>query len=79
VTEVGLWHARQGQAPVRLMQHALPSEKDLEAWIESDPSLIAPGLHAVRSQVPLGTKFMDYGGGGLVQRLDIDGNRRRRR
>jgi len=59
VTEVGLWHARQGQAPVRLMQRALPSEKDLESWIESDPSLIAPGLHAVRRQVPLGTKVMD--------------------
>ena len=44
MTEVGLWHARQGQVPMRLMQRALPSEKDLEAWIESDPSLIAPGV-----------------------------------
>ncbi len=59
MTEVGLWHVRQGEQPVRLTQRALPSEKDLESWIESDPSLIAPGLHAVRRQVPLGRKFMD--------------------
>ena len=32
---------------------------DLQSWIESDPSLIAPGLNSVRRQVPLGKKFVD--------------------
>jgi RecB family endonuclease NucS len=59
MSEVGLWHVRQGDQPVRLTQRTLPSEKDLESWIESDPSLIAPGLHSVRCQVPRGTKYMD--------------------
>lgn len=59
MAEVGLWHVRPGAVPTRLMARALPSEKDLETWIEGDPSLIAPGLHSVRRQVPLGKKFMD--------------------
>jgi len=59
MSEVGLWHVRQGVQPVRLSQRTLPSEKDLESWIDADPSLIAPGLHSVRRQVPLGKKFMD--------------------
>jgi hypothetical protein len=59
MAEVGLWHVRPGSVPARLTARSLPSEKDLEAWIEGDPSLIAPGLHSVRRQVPLGKKFMD--------------------
>ena len=59
MSEVGLWHVRPGDQPVRLSQRTLPSEKDLESWIESDPSLIAPGLNSVRRQVPLGKKFVD--------------------
>jgi hypothetical protein len=59
MAEVGLWHVRPGSVPARLMTRSLPSEKDLESWIEGDPSLIAPGLHTVRRQVPLGKKFMD--------------------
>jgi hypothetical protein len=59
VAEVGLWHVQPGSIPTRLTARSLPSEKDLEFWIEGDPSLIAPGLHSVRRQVPLGRKFMD--------------------
>lgn len=59
MAEVGLWHVRPGSLPIRLTTRSLPSEKDLESWIEGDPSLIAPGLHSVRRQVPLGKKFMD--------------------
>jgi len=59
VSEVGLWHVRPGGVPVRLTRQALPSEKDLESWIEGDPSLIAPGLHSVDRQVKLGPKILD--------------------
>ena len=45
--------------PTRLVPQALPTERDLEEWIANDPSLVSPGLHAVRRQVPLGRKFMD--------------------
>ena len=57
--EVGLWHVATGRQPTRLVPQALPTERDLEAWITNDPSLVSPGLHAVRRQVPLGRKFMD--------------------
>ena len=48
MTEVGFWHVGEGGAPVLLTQRALPSKKDLESWIASDPPLVARGLHAVR-------------------------------
>jgi hypothetical protein len=57
--DVGLWHVQGGQPPRRLEPQALPTEKALEDWIAADPSLVAPGLHAVRRQVPLGRKYMD--------------------
>lgn len=57
--DVGLWHVGQGRQPTRLVPQALPTERDLEDWIAHDPSLVSPGLHAVRRQVPLGRKFMD--------------------
>ena len=53
MTEVGFWHVGEGGAPVLLTQRALPSKKDLESWIASDPPLVARGLHAVRRQVPV--------------------------
>ena len=57
--DVGLWHVAQGRQPTRLVPQALPTERDLEEWIANDPSLVSPGLHAVRRQVPLGRKYMD--------------------
>ena len=57
--DVGLWHVAQGRQPTRLIPQVLPTEKDLEEWIANDPSLVSPGLHPVRRQVPLGRKFMD--------------------
>jgi hypothetical protein len=59
MSSVGLWHVVNGQTPVRLAPQNLPAEKQLEDWIEADPSIIAPSLHSVRRQVPLGGKFMD--------------------
>jgi hypothetical protein len=59
MSEIGLWHAIQGGQPTRLMPDSIPTEKDLENWIFEDPTLLAPTLHRVRRQVPLGGKFMD--------------------
>lgn len=59
MTSVGLWHVSNGNSPIRLTPQDLPAEKDLEDWVEADPSIIASSLHAVRRQVPLGGKFLD--------------------
>lgn len=59
MSEIGLWHAVQGGQPTRLLAESIPTEKDLENWIFEDPTLLAPSLHRVRRQVPLGGKFMD--------------------
>jgi len=56
---IGLWHVVNGEKPSRLIGTSVPEEKLLEDWIESDPSLISPALHAVRRQVPLGRKLLD--------------------
>lgn len=56
---IGLWHVVNGEKPSRLIGTSVPEEKLLEDWIESDPSLISPTLHAVRRQVPLGRKYLD--------------------
>jgi len=57
--DIGIWHVVKGNQPLRLRKSVLPNEKQLEDWIESDPTLIAPGLRAVRRQVPLGRKALD--------------------
>jgi hypothetical protein len=59
MSSIGLWHVANGRQPVRLAPQELPAERDLENWVEADPSIISPSLHAVRRQVPLGGKFLD--------------------
>ena len=59
MNSIGLWHVTEGGKPNRLLTSQVPAESTLEGWIEADPSLISPTLHAVRRQAPLGTKRLD--------------------
>lgn len=66
--EMGIWRI-DGDAPRRLTANVLPSEAELEAFLERDPSLLGERLLIIGRQVhtPHG-KFIDLLG------IDADGN-----
>lgn len=50
MTHVGIWRVSDGK-PVRLAVSTVPLERDLEDWIEQDPSLLEAGLTVVARQL----------------------------
>ncbi len=58
MTEVGIWDVSSGE-PDRLQRGAVDLERQLEEWIESDPSLIQQGLRIVGRQVHLEAGRLD--------------------
>ncbi len=53
--EVGLWRV-DGNTPVKVVPNGVPLESQLEAMIESDPTILGTGLLLIGRQVPT-----DYG------------------
>ena len=52
MNDASLWHI-EGDRPFRLNESFVPLEKDLERWIEAEPSLVAHGIEVVRRQLNL--------------------------
>jgi hypothetical protein len=56
--EFGLWRVTDGR-PQRLQASGVPLEKQLEDYIEADPSLLGERLMLIGRQVPTGYGFVD--------------------
>lgn len=56
--EFGLWNVTEGK-PLRLQSKGVPLEKQLEDYIEVDPSLLGERLMLIGRQVPTGYGFID--------------------
>lgn len=58
MSSIGIWDLSSGQ-PERLQHSSLKLERDLEEWIEQDPSLLSHGMVIVGRQVSVTGGFMD--------------------
>lgn len=67
MNEVGIWSITT-DGTQRLVQESLNLERDLEGWVEKDPSLVESGLVIIGRQMPLGGGRLDLLG------LDLSGN-----
>jgi len=58
MSKVALWEVRNSR-PVRLLESSIEFEKNLESWLEADPSMLQGGLEIVGRQVTLEAGRLD--------------------
>ncbi len=66
--ELGVWRVTNGE-PIRLHSTGVPLEKQLEDFIEADPTLLGDPIMLIGRQVPTGH-------GGFIDLIGIDADAR---